>query len=295
MDNIYKLAIYKVAKSNKLIRAILYPLVVIKSSLCNKTSIQNKLFDNLCQIIDGDLVIKISEFKGKFLMDCRSDLFRRVVRDNEYEPKLVQSCLKYLNRNRDVIDIGANVGFYTVLFGKELQCRKILAIEPTKNALFRLHKNILLNNLQISVLVFEGVVSNCSGLLEIHTIAGKEEYSSLGCMDHPSISNNNYETIKVLSSTIDNLVNEYSLDPGFIKIDVEGMEHRVLEGMKNTLLSKRPVILSELSDFLLIRNGSSAKSVIDFIKDYNYDVIDPLLNKMPSKIKNISNILCIPK
>jgi len=133
-----------------------------------------------------------------------------------------------------------------------------------------------------------------TGELEIRTIPGKEEYSSLGVMKHPSIAQNDFTSYQVPSERLDHLVEQYGLVPGFIKIDVEGVEHLVLEGAKITLEKYRPVILSEVSELLLSNNGSSAKQVIDFIKSYNYQIIDPLAPDKELSHQHCGDILCIP-
>lgn len=120
------------------------------------------------------------EYHGNFFLDYRSDLFKRIIMSKSYEPKLAQCCKDLVDNKRDAIDIGANVGFFTVLFAKILCNRKVLSIEPTRHALSRLYKNIRLNEVSDKTIVFEGVVSNQIGETEIKTIEGKEEYSSMG-------------------------------------------------------------------------------------------------------------------
>jgi FkbM family methyltransferase len=247
------------------------------------------------EILVEDPVIRVNEFQGIFVIDRHSDLFKRLLVTKQYEPKLIKYCLQHLNKKRDVIDVGANIGFYTVLFAKNLDGGKILAVEPTINALKRLYKNIQLNQIEDNIIVFEGAASNYSGIAEIKTICGKEEYSSLGAWKHPSISGDKYVLQKVKVETIDDLVKRYSLDPGFMKVDVEGMEHLVFYGAKIVLETNRPVILSELSNSLLKENGSSSIDVINFIKSYEYDVIDLITSSIPPKINDFTNILCIPK
>jgi len=284
------------AENNQLIRVLFYPAIIVRRFGWNlRESIQDDILDNLFDILDDDPVIKVNEFHGKFIVGCRSDIFRQTVKNKAYEPKLAQCCLNYLNPDRDVIDIGANIGFYTVLFGKELVGKKVLAIEPTPRALSLLYKNLLLNNIQDTTIVFEGVVSDQLGELDIHTITGKEEYSSLGAMEHPRISKGILTTLKVVSTTVDQLVKQHSLDPGFIKIDVEGMEHLVFAGMQDVLKEKRPVILSELSVPLLRKNGSSPEEVIKFIKQYDYDIVDPILDRMKPGRRKFGEILCLPR
>jgi len=279
-----------------ILRMLLFPAITLKRFFLQvKNSYQEEIYENFCKMLISDPVLRVDEFEGIFMLDCRSDLFKRLIMTKQYEPELVKQCLRFLNRRRDVVDVGANIGFYTVLFAKNLEGKKVFAIEPTVNALRLLHKNIQLNKVGKKVVVFEGAVSNKVGITEIKFIEGKEEYSTLGAWKHPAISNERYISKKLKVETIDQLVTRYSLDPGFMKVDVEGMEHFVFEGSKIVLENNRPIILSELSNFLLKENGSSSKEVITFIRSYDYDVIDALTPIIPPEEKNFTNILCIPK
>jgi len=296
-DLLDKSSLKELIKKNQILKRTLHPISVARKMFFRKKrEAQYEIINNLKDILAGDPLIKVDEFQGIFLLDCRSDLFKRLVLYKCYEPELVQCCKDLIDKNRDTIDIGANVGFFTVLFAKTLNNRKVLSIEPTNLALSRLYKNILLNQVQEKVIVFEGAASNSIGEVQIKTIEGKEEFSSLGAMMHPSIATEkNYSLEKVKASTIDDLIQRYSIDPGFIKIDVEGVEHLVFAGAKNTLLNNKPIILSELSDYLLRENGSSAKDVVNFIKECGYDVINPLSPNVPLVFEEVKNILCLPK
>lgn len=278
------------------LRKLLYPAIMIRRFfLQKKFSYKEEIYEHLCKQLAEDPVIKVPEFQGIFVVDCRSDLFKMLLMNKQYEPSLVKLVLKYLDDERDVIDVGANIGFYTILFAKRLKRGKVLAIEPTLNALERLYKNVQRNNVMDKVVVFEGAVSDYIGKDQIKTLEGKEEYSTLGHWKHPSIKNENPTTLEIEVSTIDNLISRYSLEPGFMKIDVEGLEHLVLRGSKTTIKTKRPIILSELSDPLLKENGSSSLEVINFIKSFNYIVVDAETPEINPESKEFTNILCIPK
>lgn len=278
------------------LRKLLYPAILIRRCFLHiKSRWQEKIYQNLCQILVEDPVIRVNEFQGIFMINCRSDLFKRLLITKQYEPQLVKYCLQYLDKERDAIDIGANVGFYTVLFAKNLNSKKVLSIEPTQNALKYLYKNIQLNKIEDKVIVFEGAVSDEYGNTEIKILEGREEYSTLGGWSHPSISKEKYVFQKVKVETIDNLVMQYSLEPGFMKVDVEGVELLVFEGSQKVLETYRPVILSELSNPLLKENGSSSTEVIDFIKRYDYEVIDVFSPDISPGTRDFTNILCIPK
>ena len=69
----------------------------------------------------------------------------------------------------------------------------------------------------------------------------------------------------------------------------------MFDGARNVLEKNRPVILSELSDCLLKQNGSSSTDVIRMIKEYDYDVVDPLDPDVPPSNEDFGDILCVPR
>jgi FkbM family methyltransferase len=288
------------AKKSRLIRAGLFPFLIVKRAREKRARLieqaaQDEMVANLRCMLSRDPVMRLPDFDGVFTVDVRSDQFKRLAIEGRYEPELARRCAELLDPRRDVIDVGANVGFFTVLFAKKVENRRVLAVEPTKNALERLHKNIRENGVEARTIVFEGVASDKSGETRIKTVAGKEEYSSLGEMAHPGVINEKIEFQPVKASTIDELTKKYSLDPGLIKVDVEGMEHLVFAGAREVLRTKRPVIVSELSDYLLKRNGSSAAQVMAALRQFDYEISDPLDPSVRPGTKDFGDIICIPR
>ena len=284
-----------IAGQSDRVRAMLYPLLFLRRRWhMYRESPQRQLLDNCCRFFEGDPVFNLDEFAGRFALGPQSDLFRRILVFGEYEPKLAKACVAHLSPDRDAIDIGANVGFYSVLMARQLRQRRVLSIEPTEAAAARLIGNIKLNGLQDRIIVFQGVASDKSGGAMLNVVPGKEEYSSLGTMAHPSIRGVAAHRIEVKARTVDELVLEHKLDPGFVKIDVEGMEFTVLRGMLKVLAEWQPIILAEASDPLLQANGTSVAEIIEFVKTFGYRVVDPLFQNVKPGTRKFGDILCIP-
>ena len=126
------------------------------------------------------------------------------------------------------------------------------------------------------------------------TIAGREEFSSAGEMAHPSIAGQHFTIERVEARTLDQLVAEHGLAPGIVKVDVEGFEHHVFEGARDTLARHRPVVVSELSDYLLRKNGSSARAIVQQFESRGYRVFDPLhLGETPGS-REFGDMVCLP-
>jgi FkbM family methyltransferase len=284
-----------IAQRIPFVRRAAQPLIAMKQRIERPGQRRlTTILDRLARMSREDPVLSVEEFYGVFAMDCRSRLFRRVIEQGEYEPILTRLCIEHLDPSRDAIDVGANIGFHTILFAKHLTTGRVLAVEPTRNALRRLKRNICINEVEKRVKVFEGAASASREILSMNVIEGLEEFSSIGAMEHPAVRGLTSTLTTVEARTVDDLVEENGLNPSFIKIDAEGSEHLVLAGCTQTLKQFRPVVVAELSNFLLSKNGSSARDVIEKLISLGYAVSDPLHPfEKPGK-RDFGDILCLP-
>ena len=282
-----------------------YPLILapIKASYLSAVhkyrSVRNSpaeaVLDNLSKSIVDDICIDVDEFRGKFFVDARSALFRRIARDGYYEPALTKLCSEHIQPEGDVLDIGANIGFHSVFFAKTVTTGRVLAIEPTSHAHRRLVRNLELNNVSNKVDVHHGAVSDLAGTASIKVIQGREEFSTLGKMAHQAVQGETWMEELISCDTVDALVLRYNIKPRFIKLDVEGFEHRVLQGATDTLKQYRPIILAELSNALLSKNGSSASAVIEWLTHSGYRVSNANdISGVPGT-SEYGEIVCVPE
>jgi FkbM family methyltransferase len=206
----------------------------------------SKAYDEMFRGVEGGtLLVEAPAFHGSFELDCRSHIAKRLLVERSYEPDVVAMVGSRIRRDRDVIDVGANIGLFSVLMsGMISKENRLLAIEPTPGAANLLRRNLARNGRR-NVVVFEGAATDRKGEFPIHVIPGMEEYSSLGKMVLPWIANRSHETLLVPGETVDSLVEQMELTPGLIKIDAEGAESAVLTGCPRTIERHRPAILCE--------------------------------------------------
>jgi len=289
-------------KCNPVLFCLFYPVVYARRIiLWLGMSPFEKYYDQFYKytfdsVEDGSLLVRVSEFDGVFEIGIKSHLLRRVLRNKHYEPELAEIVKAHVDPTKDVLDIGANIGFFSVLCSRLISKKnKVFAIEPTPLALKYLRKNLKRNECLSSVVIFEGVMTDKEGMVSFNIVPGMEEYSSLGDIVEASIgSSSHIESIKVCGSTVDKLISENMIVPGFIKIDTEGAEFLVLSGAMQTLKRYRPVILSELSDNYLATLGHSAESVINLLINSGYRVLNATRPEAPIRYPFVGEILAVP-
>ncbi|MCA9674630.1 MAG: FkbM family methyltransferase [Myxococcales bacterium] len=245
-------------------------------------------------VVSGALVVRIDNISGEFELDARSDLLRRVLVTGAYEPAITHLLERHVDPGRDVIDVGANVGLLTVCAARRIgRGRRVLALEPSPSARSRLEANLKRNGVADRTIVFAGCAAERSGDVVLKTIDGREEYSSLRAITHPSTRNDVTTDITVDSVPLDTLIDRHGLQPGFIKIDVEGAEFTVLRGAIHTLLRHRPVLVVEIADRLLRNFETTSADVFSFLRGLRYELRDAESeNKLRSPFNG--NILCLP-
>lgn len=289
------MAVAQALKHNKLVRtALAGPIHVRRWWLRRQASALAEILERLRSLTVGDITLRIDEFDGEFELQPSSHLLHRLLASGVYEPQLARLFGSYVDPERDVLDIGANVGFYTVLAGRRLRSGRVLAAEPAQAACERLRLNIRRNHVEERVIVFPGLVSSAAGEGDLHFVPGLEEYSSMGALVHPSLGQApQAQSRRVEMASLDDLVQAHALRPALLKIDVEGAEGLVLEGARQVLKEFRPVVISELSEPLLRGMGTSAREIIAQFRDLGYRVTDPLGRTAPGGL-DYGDILCVP-
>ena len=218
---------------------------------------------------NGSSVVSLSQFDGKFELPAGNRLARHLLEGN-FERHIAALLRAAISPGDEFIDVGANLGIYTVLAGSLVgPTGRVLAVEPTPSMLELLKSNIVHNSLT-NVTVFPGVISNRVGQCTLEFVAGGEQYSSIDAIAHPDVPMGRREKITVSSETLDSLVSRFSLCPAAIKVDTEGAEALVFSQATETLRQHRPILISELDQRLLAAHGGSARAVAEgwFAQDY---------------------------
>lgn len=137
---------------------------------------------------------------------------------------------KLIGNNKLVFDIGANVGIKTELFNK--LGNKVVAIEPQRYC-YEILKEKFKNNVKVKI-VNKGIGSE-TGEAVLHTSSKYRGFSSLKESWQKGTKYDSFDGKEIIEIiTLENLITEHGL-PYFCKIDVEGFELEVLNGLQSKI------------------------------------------------------------
>jgi len=200
--------------------------------------------------------------------DIRSVPFS-VIADGKYEPLLSDLILGLAAQSKYFLDIGANVGYYSISAAKINSQLKIKSFEPNPMIVEKFKRNIDLNQLSSQIEIFEcGLGSENSDLTQMFipqfTGSGGGSLKNL----HPEEGKPDTLSIKV--RILDELLNMDSATVDLMKIDVEGFEKYVLEGGMGTIRNYLPTIVIELLRKWMLPFNTSPQDVLQSLKLFGY-------------------------
>jgi FkbM family methyltransferase len=188
----------------------------------------------------------------------------------------VQEALVSLVRPGDVCyDIGANLGFFTILFAKLTgDAGTVYAFEPVPGNAARIARNIARNGFGNAQVVEVALCSRDGmGDLLLARHVGGAVLKSVGAPP-PDLAGH----ISVPTAALDTLIEQRGLrPPNLVKIDVEGAEMDVLQGMERTLKKWAPVLVIEVDDAAPDACEAKAASCADLLRTRGY-AVRPLPN-----------------
>jgi FkbM family methyltransferase len=182
-----------------------------------------------------------------------------------YEPEVVNVVLNALKPGDIAVDIGANIGFFSLLFAKLVGSDgKVLSFEPQPKVVARLKENISFHANSSVIEVNEFALGANSGTVNFN--CGPEDHSGVGSLRELRGSP---EHIQVKVCRGDDVFDR-NMPIRLMKIDVEGAEYLVLEGIRETLKTWHPDLIMEISDSYLKQLGSSANQLTREFQSYGY-------------------------
>ena len=207
--------------------------------------------------------------------------------DNFYtkEPETIEWINNFKNNNKKIIfwDIGANIGIYSIYAAVKHLNIEIVSFEPSTSNLRILSRNISINNFENKIKINQFPLSN----IENKYLLFNESKFMEGLAEHTfgettDIEGNSFKpenNYRIFGTSINYLLKNKILEvPSHIKIDVDGIEHLVLEGASEYLNNK------EIKSIMIELNE-------DYVDSYNRVLLIMTKNNFIIKNKSRSSFV----
>jgi len=186
------------------------------------------------------------------------------------EDKILGLLLKRLEKGDVAYDVGASIGIHSVFMARRVgNGGRVVAFEPEVNSCKRLQNNIHINGLN-NVMVFNIGLGNrvCEGRLHNDRDVG---LGAVRIVENDMGANG--PQVSIVPG--DQLVEEHSLPlPKAVKVDVEGYEYEVINGLRKTLANDEcQMICCEIHPNLL-PEGTSPATVLELLARLGFDEVE---------------------
>jgi len=203
----------------------------------------------------------MKQYRGWCFPDADEHLSSQVKADypeTYYQQNILDAALSFVKKFDVAIDVGGNVGLHAVRLSKLF--KSIHTFEPVSNNFECLVKNTKdISNITL----YKNGLGNSKEIVEIQLPVNME----VNCGAYSIKKFTDLTEDKIIENISIDRLDEYNLQPDFIKIDTEGFELDVLEGACNTLEKHKPTIVAEVA------KKKPTKKVLDFLKEFGYDLV----------------------
>lgn len=209
----------------------------------------------------------------------RDDLLRRIAPDST------------------VLDVGANVGWWTVPLARALPRGRVLAFEPVPANRERLEWALAANQVTSRVQVVAVALGEQPGELGMWL---KSSQTGAGSGTAALVAGDGPAHLKVQVVTLDAWAAEHSLDRcDLIKLDIEGAELMMLRGAEGLIAHHRPLIFGEFDDYWLTTFGASFIDVAAWAERMGYRILkwDAHVTRfidLPKVRRGVQDVLLVP-
>lgn len=234
-------------------------------------------------------------FGNKIFLDKKDSMNLSII-GSDYEKLTTDYIRKEVKEGDIIIDVGANIGLYTMLFANLVgKSGKVFAFEPEKNNFELLTKNIEVNGYQ-NIIAINQAISNKMGRLNLNIT---ENSSAMHYLSEKQLEEN---AVSVDVNTLDEYFRNLKYKIKLCKMDVEGSEMLALKGMSEIIEKTNNLqLIIEFNLETMERGGIRPNEFIEFLKNKKFDMYDidnnmevpfPISEEWLSRVQNGTNLLC---
>ncbi|MGH9403051.1 MAG: FkbM family methyltransferase [Terriglobia bacterium] len=218
--------------------------------------------------------LAVTRVLERFLMyaDTRDlGITPHLLTNGEWEPSITAFLLDSIKPGMTMVDIGANIGYFTLLAASAVgEKGTVYAFEPLPRNYELLQRNVIVNWYSGRVRCFPYALLDQSKQIDLHTTSSMPSSSSLFLTDVEGVPVHLSDAVSIRAKTLDEMVRE-RVD--LMKIDAEGSEPFIFEGMKDVLARSPGVkIVMEFHIPALQSAGQDPKQFIERLTGLGFSI-----------------------
>lgn len=183
---------------------------------------------------------------ARFVLDPRESLDRKIMSGQDFERAELDFAVSKIAERKlaHIVDVGANFGLYTVLLGRCETVKTVDAFEPVRRTFNQLGANVYANRLDHKVSQHRCALGAENGDAVIKLAPGDSVLSRIALLETDT-PDRYTETERITIHRGDDVLSHEN-ELLYIKIDVEGYAHKVLQGLPRILERNSGVIQVEI-------------------------------------------------
>ena len=183
-----------------------------------------------------------------------------------YEKTLGDLVKKILKPGDVFLDIGANIGYFSLLAANKEPTSKIFSFEPVKSLFQKLEENISVNNTR-NIAAVNAAIGDTNEQKELFISAS--DNLGMSSFQPPENYSGRKENVKVIS--IDSWFKTAGLSRvDLIKLDIEGSELAALKGMREVLQNFKPAVIAEVNPETLELFDLTPAVIVDYLTKLDF-------------------------
>jgi FkbM family methyltransferase len=184
-----------------------------------------------------------------------------------YEKELGDLLKKMLRSNDVFIDIGANIGYFSLLSASISPSVKVISFEPVKDLFEKMNENFSINDNK-NIVAINVAVGEMNEQRELYLSAP----DNLGMSSFYQPENYSGRNEKVEVIAFDDWFKKSGLTKiDLIKLDIEGNELAALKGMSAVLENQKPALIVEINPETLSQFGLKPLDIFNYLNQFNFD------------------------
>jgi FkbM family methyltransferase len=246
---------------------------MLSKKILKKIPLIKRVYPSIMKMFYKNKKIKFKFFGLKLEGNFSEPMNKEIFLFNNYENLQIEFLIKNIKKYdlKYFIDIGANSGIYSLIIGDKFNKIKVKSFEPVKKTITEFKNNLKLNNKLKNIKLYEFGLSNKNSKLLMKAKVRDDfiQSSGFGIVK----TNDNLKNLYIEKNIFkvgDSIIKLKDEDIS-IKIDVEGHEYEVLQGLKKLINHNRIFLQIEIFN-------KNFNSIDKILKRQKFKLLDSIYN-----------------